>query len=421
MQRPPPATWKMPVASRSASVTSAGARWPAQVGQPILVVDDLERRRARRPRRSIVSTKFLPVRAEQPGGAGDRVVRVGGGDRALAGELRAAVGRARAGRRRTRRRARSRRRGRRSRSRGGRCARRPPRRRARGCRRPSPLTSSATSSWSSAPSTSVKAAQLMTRRARRRRRRRVVNSGVDDVDRVDVALDHRRGRPRARRRTTSWPSIPYAPTTSSFTRRCRCRSCRRPGSGRRAAGRASGRSSTSRPSSEDSIRASRSRTLEPSSMIECSTSARSIDAALADRRVGADVGVDEPGARADDRGAAHAASARARAPASITTRPSTVRVGQLAVDAALDRVEHQPVGLEHVLEAAGVLPPALHDVRLDAAALVDEVLDRVGDLELAARRGLDRARGVVDAGGEHVDADEREVGLRLGRLLLPGA
>ena len=66
--------------------------------------------------------------------------------------------------------------------------------------------------------------------------------------------------------------------------------------------------------------------------------------------------------------------------------PVDLRVDQLAVDALLDRVEDQPVGLEHVLQAPGVLPPALHDVRLDAPAGVDEVLDRVGDLELAARR-----------------------------------
>ena len=71
-------------------------------------------------------------------------------------------------------------------------------------------------------------------------------------------------------------------------------------------------------------------------------------------------------------------------------------VDQLALDAALDRVEHEPVGREHVLEPAGVLPPALDDVRLDAHAAVDQVLDRVGDLELAAGRWLDRPRCVVD-------------------------
>ena len=55
-----------------------------------------------------------------------------------------------------------------------------------------------------------------------------------------------------------------------------------------------------------------------------------------------------------------------------------------AVDAPLDRVEHQPVGLEHVLELARVLPPAVDDVRPDLEAAVDQVLDRVGDLELVA-------------------------------------
>ena len=106
-----------------------------------------------------------------------------------------------------------------------------------------------------------------------------------------------------------------------------------------------------------------------------------------------------------------------RAPASITTRPSIWRVDQLALHALGEVVEDQAVGLEHVLQATRVLPPAAHDVRLDAQPAVDEVLDRVGDLELPARRGLDRARRVVDLRGEHVDAHERQVGGRLGRLL----
>ena len=93
------------------------------------------------------------------------------------------------------------------------------------------------------------------------------------------------------------------------------------------------------------------------------------------------------------------------------------RVDQLARDSGLDRVEHETVGGEHVLELAGVLPPALDDVRLDPQAGVDELLDRVGDLELATRRRLDRARRLVDRSGEHVHPDEREVGAGLARLL----
>jgi hypothetical protein len=83
----------------------------------------------------------------------------------------------------------------------------------------------------------------------------------------------------------------------------------------------------------------------------------------------------------------------------------------------LELVEDQPVRLEHVLHAAGVLPPAVDHVRIHAQAAVDERLDGVRDLELAAPGRLDRAGGVEDSGGEHVDAHEREVRLRLRRLL----
>ena len=45
-----------------------------------------------------------------------------------------------------------------------------------------------------------------------------------------------------------------------------------------------------------------------------------------------------------------------------------LRVDELALDAPLERLEDQAVGLEHVVEAPGVLPPAAHDVRLDRRA-----------------------------------------------------
>ncbi len=144
---------------------------------------------------------------------------------------------------------------------------------------------------------------------------------------------------------------------------------------------------------------------------------RAVDvAALTDGRVGPDVAVDQVRARPDHGRPAHRRALEPRARLDDDAALD-LRVDQLAVDAPLDRVEDQAVGLEHVLEPAGVLPPALHDVRLDALAGVDEVLDRVGDLQLAARAGLDRAGGVVDHRREEVDADEREVRLRLRRLL----
>ena len=48
---------------------------------------------------------------------------------------------------------------------------------------------------------------------------------------------------------------------------------------------------------------------------------------------------------------------------------------------------------------------------------VDQPLDGVGDLQLAARRRLDRPHRLVDRRVEQVDADEGEVRRRVGRLL----
>ena len=97
------------------------------------------------------------------------------------------------------------------------------------------------------------------------------------------------------------------------------------------------------------------------------------------------------------------------APSSITTRPSTRESTTSPSIALLEVVEDQPVGLEHVLHLPGVLPPAVHDVRVHALAALHHRLDRVGDLELVAPGGLDRARRVEDRRGEHVHAHQRQV------------
>ena len=78
------------------------------------------------------------------------------------------------------------------------------------------------------------------------------------------------------------------------------------------------------------------------------------------------------------------------APSPTLTRPlEHGALAGLGLEHGLEAVEDQAVGLEHVLELAGVLPPAGDHVRLHAQAAVDQVLDGVGDLELAPRRGLD--------------------------------
>ncbi len=84
---------------------------------------------------------------------------------------------------------------------------------------------------------------------------------------------------------------------------------------------------------------------------------------------------------------------RTTAPASTTTlpfdlgrrvHPPSHRPGHL--------LEDQAVGLQHVLDLAGVLPPPRDEVGLDLVALVHQVLDGVGDLQLAPPGRPDRRR-----------------------------
>ena len=89
----------------------------------------------------------------------------------------------------------------------------------------------------------------------------------------------------------------------------------------------------------------------------------------------------------------------------------------MAVDPVLDGVEHEAVAVQERVLLAGVDPPAPQDLVPDLMAVVDELLDRVGDLELVARRRADRAHRVVDRGREEVHADQREIRRRIGRLL----
>ena len=79
------------------------------------------------------------------------------------------------------------------------------------------------------------------------------------------------------------------------------------------------------------------------------------------------------------------------------------------------------VGLEQVVGLAGVLPPALDHLGADRAPVVDQPLDRLGDLVLAAPRRLQRVGGLEDRVVEQVDADERQVAHVLASASRPGA
>ena len=91
---PPPARWWMPVRRRSAISTSAGARKPVQVGQPIWSATT-RTSSCCSPEGEHRVDEVLAAGAEQPGGPDDRVVGPDVLDGALAEHLGAPVGGAR--------------------------------------------------------------------------------------------------------------------------------------------------------------------------------------------------------------------------------------------------------------------------------------------------------------------------------------
>ena len=68
----------------------------------------------------------------------------------------------------------------------------------------------------------------------------------------------------------------------------------------------------------------------------------------------------------------------------------------LALDAPAERIQNRSVCIEDVGRLAGILPPALHHVRQNFEAAIDEILDRIGDFVLVAPRRLDAPNRVED-------------------------
>ena len=184
-----------------------------------------------------------------------------------------------------------------------------------------------------------------------------------------------------------------------------------------AAGRSPVRVTTQpRPMSESISRGTPTMRL-PGITTECSTSLSSDLAALADGGERADVAAGDAGAGADDGRAAHVRVEQLGAGLDDDAALDPARALQLAVDARLERLEHPGVRLEQRVLLAGVEPPALEHLVADGVAVVDQPLDGVGDLELAAPRRLDGGDRLVHERREQVDADEGEVRRRVGRLL----
>src|SRR5258708_38787807 len=107
-------------------------------------------------------------------------------------------------------------------------------------------------------------------------------------------------------------------------------------------------------------------------------------AAKINRGEGADVGVLDEGALAND---GRASNQRSLDDSPLLDNHVADELG-LGVDismiAGLGALQDDPVGVEHVLELAGVLPPSFDQVRQHLAALINQPLNRVGDLELAS-------------------------------------
>ena len=178
------------------------------------------------------------------------------------------------------------------------------------------------------------------------------------------------------------------------------------------------RATTLRPIRLASIRSARSLTREPERMIECSTSERSIVTSVVDRRVRARrrsrrCVLPAPmivGPRTVERSSV--------APASITTRPSTRRVRRSSPSMrgtrssrirrlASSRSSSWPVSFHQPRTMCGSTRRP-RSISVWIASVISSSSRHEGSID---------AGGVEDHRREHVDADQREVGRRVLRLL----
>jgi hypothetical protein len=109
------------------------------------------------------------------------------------------------------------------------------------------------------------------------------------------------------------------------------------------------------------------------------------DAVVAHGGERADEAVLDHGAGADDERTAQRGVGDGGAGLDDDPAVEHARLVDGAVDARLDLLEQQTVGLEQRRELAGIDPPAGELLLADPLALVDEPLDGVGDLEFASR------------------------------------
>src|SRR5262245_11466289 len=139
---------------------------------------------------------------------------------------------------------------------------------------------------------------------------------------------------------------------------------------------------------------------------------------LSDRREWPDIGIRDSRPRSDHQGAAQPGPLDHRAGCDPDRRLDRGAGIHLPFDPVLEVPQDDAIGFEQVLDPPGILPPAVDDVRAHALAARDQVLNRVGDLELPASTRPNRADRVEHRAIEQVNADQGQVAARLLRLLL---
>ena len=88
-----------------------------------------------------------------------------------------------------------------------------------------------------------------------------------------------------------------------------------------------------------------------------------------------------------------------------------------SLDLGLEGLEDQPIGLQEIFALAGVDPPSIVDVGMNAILFIEQVLDGVGDLELSPPGRLDRLDRLEDMVIEHIDPHQGKVAGRTFWLL----
>src|SRR5215469_10674397 len=149
-----------------------------------------------------------------------------------------------------------------------------------------------------------------------------------------------------------------------------------------------------------------------------------LDLAVGDRASGrdrgerADVGAGHLGIGADDGGPDDPRPADPGSGVHHHTTDEFARRVHLAGHRPFGALQDGPVDLQHVRDIAGVLPVARDDRGVDLATAAHQPLNRLGDLQLSPPRRFQMRYRLVYRRREQVDADQRQVALRLPRLLL---